>query len=273
MAGVKKNKELNLLTALDRGRQRKKIGKGAIVVVALIAVIVAAVGLFFAYTLEETDTLTERRDRALAYVDDPETQAQYNESLANQQEARTATIRSETLTGAIDAINSYPDLTGDDYKKLYRIAGGNVQLSGLTYDRTTGGLSFGATCGAATRVPIFIAALRSCGLFSDVAYSGYSGGSRTVPGETQTLEDGTEVTTQITVAEYSFSVNCVVNSDEERAIARARTETDEAFDKALEEATDGANDETTDGATDKTANDAEDAAAGDNKDSKKQDTK
>jgi hypothetical protein len=238
LAGVKKNKELNLLTALDRGRQRQRIGKGAIVVVALVAVIVAAVALFFVYTLDETEKLTERRDRALAYVDDPEIQAQYTESLKKQQEAKTAKVRAATLTNALDAINSYPNMTDEDYQKLYRLAGGNVQISGLTYDYSTGRLSFGATCGAATRVPIFISALRSCGLFSDVEYSGYSGGSRTVPGETQILEDGTEVPTQTTVMEYSFSVNCVVNSDEERAIARAVAETDEAFDKALDDEAD-----------------------------------
>jgi hypothetical protein len=242
MAGVKKNKELNLLTALDRGRQRQKIGKGAIVVVALIAVIVAAVALFFVYTLGETEKLTERRDRALAYVDDPEIKAQYDESLANQQEAKMAQIRSETLIGAVDAINSYPDMTGDDYKKLYRIAGGNVQLSGLNYNRSTGTLTFGATCGAATRIPLFISTLRSCGLFRDVEYSGYSGGSRTVPGESQTMEDGTVVQTQTTVSEYSFSVTCVVNSDEERAAVEVQAETDEALDKELEEATADAED-------------------------------
>jgi hypothetical protein len=242
MAGVKKNKELNLLTALDRGKQRRKIGAGAIVLVALIALVVASVAVFFVYTIGETEKLTERRDRALAYVDDPEIQAQYTESLANQQEAKTAKIRSETLINAVDAINSYPDMSGEDYDKLYRFAGKNVSLSGLSYDRTTGRLSFGATCESATRVPLFIAALRACGMFRDVEYSGYSGGSRTVPGEPKTLEDGTEVETQITVMEYSFSVNCVVNDDKERAAARTQGGMDEAFDADLE-AADDANDE------------------------------
>jgi hypothetical protein len=235
MAGVKKNKELNLLTALDRGKQRQKAGKGAIVVIALIALVVAAVAYFFVYTLGETDRLTEQRDTALAYVNDPETKAKYDESLANQQEAKMAQIRSDTLKSALDAINSYPTMYGPDYKALFLLAGNNVELSGITYDRSTGRLSFGATCQSATRIPIFIATLRSCGMFSDVDYSGYTGGTRTVPGEPQVAEDGTEVETQVTETEYSFSVNCVVNSDEQREAVRSGIKAEDADEEAADE--------------------------------------
>jgi hypothetical protein len=215
MARTKKTKELNLLAALDRGKQRQKAGKGMIALIAIVAVLAAGVGLFFMYTINEGDTFTERRDAALAFVDNPDTKAQYEESVINQQTAQQSQSRANALVGAVDAINTYPDMSGDDFKTLFKIAGKNVDMSGISYDRSTGTLSFAAKCQSAERIPEFVAALRSSGVFSDVYYNGYSGGTYTVAGEPS--EDGTVKSSVVT--EYSFNVTCIVNTDEQRSAA------------------------------------------------------
>jgi hypothetical protein len=226
MAKVRKNKELNLLTALDRGRQRRKAGKGAVVAIALVVVVAAGVVFFYLHMSGEIDGLEQRRDTALAYVQD--TQSQYDESFTRQQEAQAAQARTDALTAAAEAMNSYPDMTGADFKKLFKIAGDKVDMSGITYDRSTGMLTFAAKCRSATRIPIFIAALRLSGVFNDVNYDGYSAGTITVSGGSRTTEDGTVVETQDTVTEYSFNVTCVVNTDEQRVNAETATEADSA---------------------------------------------
>ncbi|MDR2163965.1 MAG: hypothetical protein LBO70_08575 [Clostridiales Family XIII bacterium] len=210
MAGVKKNKELNLLIALERGQRWKKGGRGAATFIIFVAVVAVAVVCFYMYMSNETSELTERRDIALAYVNNPEVQAQYDESLARQQEAKTAQARTEAIISAADAVDSYPDMSGSDMQNIFRIAGGKVNMSGITYDRTTGVFSFGARCQSATHVPIFIAALRASGVFSDVNYDGYAVGTYTAPGESHTTPDGAVIETQVTLTEYSFSVTCIV---------------------------------------------------------------
>jgi hypothetical protein len=108
-------------------------------------------------------------------------------------------------------------------------------MSGFAYDRTTGILSFNASCGSATRISIFIAELRSSGIFSDVNYSGYSGGTVTVPGEPQTASDGAITETEVTVTEYTFNVSCRVNTDEQREVAEAAAKNEKEEEKAEEE--------------------------------------
>ncbi|MDR1042868.1 MAG: hypothetical protein LBL54_03090 [Clostridiales Family XIII bacterium] len=215
MARTKKNKELNLLAALDRGKQRQKAGKGVVALIAVVVVLAAGVGLFLMYTINEGDGFTERRDAALAFVDDPGTKAQYDESIANQREASRSQSRADALTGAVESINSYPDMSGDDFKTTFKIAGKQVNLSNISYDRSTGILSFDAKCGSAEHIPVFIADLRSSGVFFDVYYDGYSGGSYTVAGEPD--EDGAVKNSVVT--EYSFSVTCLVNTDAQRGAA------------------------------------------------------
>jgi hypothetical protein len=219
MARTTKNRELNLLAALDRGKQRRKADKGTVIAIALVAVVCASAFLFWMQARGETDQLTERRDAALAYTEDPATIAAYNDSLAMQQQAQSMQAQADALTGAIDAIEAYPDMTGSDYKNLFRIAGGKVDLSAISYDRQTGTLAFDAKCSSATRIPIFISALRSSGIFSDVTYGGYAGGEYTVPGEPQTTSDGSIVSTEITKTEYAFSVVCLVNTDDAKTAA------------------------------------------------------
>jgi hypothetical protein len=207
---------LNLLAALDRGKKRQKVSKGTIAILAVVAALAAAVALFLMYTINEGDIFTERRDAANAFVEAPGATASYEESIANQAAARRAQTRADALTGVVNAINTYPDMSGDDFKTLFGVAGKDVTMSNISYDRQAGILSFSAKCKSAERIPAFIAELRSAGVFFDVYYDGYSGGSYTVAGEPD--KDGKVKNTVVT--EYSFSVTCLVNTDGQRNAAQ-----------------------------------------------------
>jgi hypothetical protein len=220
---MKKNKELNLLTALNGGGRRRKAGKGYIATVAVLAVIAAAVALFFMYTINEGGKLTEKRDAALAYVNDPITHEQYSVSNSNKTAAAAAEVRSKAIVAAVEVVNSYPDMSGDDFRQLFDIAGKAVTMSNITYDRTTGALSFEGRCKSADIIPSFVSQLRASGIFADVNYEGYSGSTYTVPGKTN--DDGT-VSKDTVVTEYVFSVNCVVSAEGQSG--GAETETPEA---------------------------------------------
>jgi hypothetical protein len=205
MARTKKNKELNLLTALDRNRQSRKAGRGTIAMVAVIAVIAVGVGLFFMHMIDESEELTARRDAALLYVEDPGTIALYNESVANRQAVGGMVARSGILTAAVDSITSYPDMSSDDFKTLFSIAGKRTDISNFVYERSTGTLTFDAKCRNVNHVAEFIAALRSSGVFASVYYGGYSGGEYMVAGEGDAENK--------MVTEYNFQVSCVVGAD------------------------------------------------------------
>jgi hypothetical protein len=224
MAGPKKNKELNLLVAMDRSKRRRKLSGGVIVMIVLIVSVASSAAFFYVHTASEADELTARRDAALSYVNDPGIKAQYEEAVTNSRLAQEASARAEKITAVSYAADTYPDMTSADYESLFGIAGKNVVLSDIAYDRATGVLNFSAMCKSASRVPTFISALRSCGIFGDVYYEGYSGGEYAISGEPQTAEDGSITQTQITVKEYSLSVTCLVNTDEQRGIQGDETD-------------------------------------------------
>jgi hypothetical protein len=238
MARAKKNRELNLLTALDRSRQRRETSKGKIAIIAFVAVIAASTMLFYMHLYNNEGLLIERRDTALSYVDDPGIRTQYDEALSGIQEATAAKDRAVALLSAVEAIDSYPDISADDLKKLFDIAGKKVDLSEIAYDRSTGELTFFARCSSVARVPAFIETLRSCGIFSDVNYSGYTG--ETYISSQDTEETSDEPPTSATSTEYSFNVICIVNADEYRA--EAQTEIEAAVQTEVETETDAETD-------------------------------
>jgi hypothetical protein len=217
MAGTIKNRELNLLLALERSRPKKKASKTAIAFILFAALICAGIVLFFMYSISQTDAINARIDTALSYVSDPAIKAQHDESLANQAEAALLTQESGSLLNAANAINSYPDMTEADFKKLFAIADKKVQLSGISYERQTGVLSFSAKCASATQVPVFISGLRDSGMFSNVSYEGYAGGTYTVTGKSKKNSDGEGVATQKTATEYTFNVSGVVKTGAEKS--------------------------------------------------------
>ncbi|MDR0817754.1 MAG: hypothetical protein LBN35_03855 [Clostridiales Family XIII bacterium] len=215
MAKAAKNRELNLLLALDRNKIKAPGGGNKLFVVLLIVIVVLAFAAAAIFYFLETANLQNEKDMALVYLNDPATQSAYNESNQAQLEAMQMQTEAGELAGAIENLKAYPDLKSSQWKKFFRVAGGRVNVSGFSYDRTTGLLTFSAETSSATRVPIFIAELRTSGIFTDVTYEGYTGGTTTetvTSGGSQVAADGTTAPVQTTVSKtsYTFSVSCLV---------------------------------------------------------------
>jgi hypothetical protein len=217
MARTIKNRELNLLLAMDRGKQRRKAGKGTAALIVFAVALAAAVAVFYIHTASQANSLTERIGAVNAYMQNPETQQLSEEAQRGIDAAEKSKAKADVAASAVDSIDSYPDLSASDLKTVFKLAGKNVDMDGISYDRQTGEFSFTGICRSATRIPIFIAALRSTGIFSSVAYEGYTGGTYTVPGKPVKTSDGALLPTQVTVNEYTFSVTCTVNTAAQRA--------------------------------------------------------
>jgi predicted negative regulator of RcsB-dependent stress response len=214
MAKAAKNRELNLLLALDRSKIKSSSGSNVWILVLVIIIVILAFAAAAVYYFLETSNLQNEKDTSLVYLNDPITQAAYDESNRAQLEATQMQSESSELAGAIANLKTYPSLTSNQWKKLFRIAGGRVDLSGFSYDRTTGLLTFAAQTTSATRVPIFVAELRTSGIFADVAYEGYSGGTTidTIIEDGPVDEEGlpTQISTTIANTSFSFNVTCLV---------------------------------------------------------------
>jgi hypothetical protein len=228
MAKTIKQRELNLLLAMDRSKAKKGISAQRIAVILglfFVVLLLAAVAVLFFLKAAE---LSDRKDELTIYLNDPATQAAYDESIRANNRALAMRAQADAITGPVENLRTYPQFGSDGIRRVIMLAGTTVEVSNMNYDIATGVLSFSATCGSATRIPIFIAELRICGIFSDVDYSGYSGSTRTEAGEPTINEDGSETPNEITYKEFSFNVSCLVNAP-------------------LPDANEGAADENTDG--------------------------
>ncbi|MDR0853376.1 MAG: hypothetical protein LBN34_03310 [Clostridiales Family XIII bacterium] len=194
MAVSAKQKDLNLILAMDRnasGPKASSTQRLAIIIIVAICLILGGISVF-AY-LQIASLKNEKADLK-EYVEDPSVVAAYDEANGLEQKATKMQAQSESLKAALLNISSYPDMTEEAYETLYSIAGERISLSGLSYERTTGILSFGAQSDTVTGVPIFATQLRLSGLFDDVYYQGYS----------KAGEDGS----------YSFQISCLVHKPE-----------------------------------------------------------
>jgi hypothetical protein len=222
MAKVAKNRELNLLLALDRSKVRTSGGSGAKLIILLIIIVILAFAAAAVFYFMETSELEDQKNTSEVYLNDPTVQAAYDESNRAQAQAMQMQAESSELVSAIANLKTYPDIRSSQWKKLFRIAGGRVTLSGFAYDRTTGLLTFAATTESGpTRIPIFIAELRTSKIFSDVTYEGYAGSTTPatppeyemiIDPETGLEEQGPPIpgTGAPESRTYAFNVSCLV---------------------------------------------------------------
>jgi hypothetical protein len=149
-------------------------------------------------------------DELQATIDNPATLRQVTQAQQMQTQATTAQAEADSLVTPLESLATYPDLTSADIRRVYGLAGRSVVISGFTYDRTTGVLSFSASSGAVRGVPLFITSLRDSTIFSDVGYVGYDV-SETAPVEiVEYDEDGNVVAVTHPVRLYSFRVQALV---------------------------------------------------------------
>jgi|GEM_PF-3068982 len=220
MSKTIKSRELNLLLALERNKTKGSgtAGMPSMLKLCLLTavLIILAIIAFYVFFFFASSSLDEDIRTCEEYLNNPDVLADYSDAKAMKAEVELMQIRAMELDNALANIKSYPDLRTSDWKKIFRIAGGRVEMTGFSYDRNTGMLSFTASAGAATRVPLFITELRASGIFDSVSYDGYLQASKTVVG-TQTNSADSEVGAQIgVIPDYTFNVQCVVKAPKQQ---------------------------------------------------------
>jgi len=214
MAKSIKSRELNLLLALEKNKG-KASGKTelpgmlrlTILVFLLLLVATAGFGAFYFMTAAQlTDEITNSNE----LLTNPIYRDTFNKTEQARIEAAEMAAQAASITGTQANLKTYPDMKSSNWKKLFRIAGGRVELSGIAYDRRTGMLSFTATTATASRVSLFITELRASGIFNAVSYEGYSAVPRVIFGTPSTDGDGNVSVSSSTITEYSFNVKCLV---------------------------------------------------------------
>jgi hypothetical protein len=188
-------------------------GKKAPVLPILITVfVIVALGAVlytgFLYFSTNIAGLNAQRDELNRYVTSDRTASAYQESLDFQQKSATMGAMAGGVKSALVALSSYPDVTYAVYQRIEELAGSDVTLSGLSYDRRTGILSFSATSENVTSFPVFVASLRNTELFADIQYRGYVKSSRQEIAGQSTDDDGITTTSYYTIVEYGYSVQC-----------------------------------------------------------------
>jgi hypothetical protein len=213
-----KNRDINLLLALDHQKVNARKGKGISIVVPILVIVLVAVamGAGYSYFYNNTSEIRAQKEAIELYLSDPATTAAYNESLSAQSESARMAAEMSALRDVILNITSYPNLTGGDLDQVREIAGSRIKLAPMTYDKTSGVLSFNATSDTVTGVPLFVAQMRISGIFSDVQYQGYSESVRTEPGKPRIKYDENgvpyEIPTTLEFKEYNFAVTALVHA-------------------------------------------------------------
>ncbi|MDR3305838.1 MAG: hypothetical protein LBS85_07455 [Clostridiales Family XIII bacterium] len=215
MARAIKQKDINLILAMDRkaGDTSGKAGGRVLILVIILIIVLCGAGYSFYYT--EMNVLKGQAETVELYLNDPTVQAAYEASFAAQDQARRMTAAMEELTSVLINLSGYPDMNGEQFAEIYGFAGTRVALTGMTYNRSSGVLQFNAACDTVTGVPIFITQLRMSGIFSDVQYQGYTEVVTSIPGQPIVdvdPETGVETITPTTIEKkaYNFSVSCLV---------------------------------------------------------------
>jgi len=242
MARAIQYKDINLIAAMDRKHQRAKAEKATAVRLPILILVLVALllGVAYYYLYTNTNELEEQKASINLFLNDPITQADYNESFRAQAEAERMITQASELERVLLNLSSYPDMYGGDFHLIYEYSGDRVEISGVNYTRTTGVLAFNAECVTVTGVPIFVSQLRMSGIFSDVKYEGYTERITTTTTQGTTVREwvpelgadglpmvdaaGNEMgfwqeTTPTTTREYKsyvFAVTALVNAPEPR---------------------------------------------------------
>ena len=210
MAKAIKQKDINLLLAMNAGPAKKEVGSSGRILILAIVIVVLLVAAAFAFLYIQKNTLENEKNIINDYLQNPATVSAYNESLSAQSDATRMQSQSDQLEQVLLAISSFPKITSAYNSEVFRIAGDRVDVSNFTFDVQTGVLNFDATSDTPSGVPLFIAQLRLSGMFKDLQYAGYAETGSTIPGTTTTdPTTGQTTTSNVSVSEYSFSVSCL----------------------------------------------------------------
>lgn len=214
MAKILKQKDINLLVALEKGgtssAEAMKRRKILIILLAVVVLIGAAAGVYFIQIMNINNHIEE----AKIYIDDPMTVAAYNEAKQKKDASDQMKKQADWIQGLIFTLNSYPDISSKEFSQIYGYAGSRVEITGAEYDGSIGVITFTAKSNSATGVPIFVAQLRMSGIFTDVAYEGYTNNEETTSLGTTISPDGSIVENTETTNKYAFNVSCQLRAGE-----------------------------------------------------------
>ena len=201
MAKTIKQRDLNLLLALDRSRVkpvRRRKHFLAISVLALILLLFAAGGAFYFLRIGE---MIDEREALRGYINDPGHQSDLD--AANALSSESAASKDKA-----DVLNTFPFLWGEQLMQALALTDNQINITHVDYDRRNGVLTLTGVSSTTTRISLYAAGLHNSGIFSEINYEGYSGGTYTKTGDPKLNPDGTITIPQYTFTEYRFSLNC-----------------------------------------------------------------
>ena len=214
MAKTVKQKDINLLLALEKGGTSSAEAQRRRKIIIFLAAIVLIVAILAGWFFLEYMKLNNQKVEALSYIEDPIVLSSYADASQLQDEATAAEERANWLQALLTAIDGYPLMNADKFSQVYGYAGGRIDIVGIEYDNPTGVLTFDASSDSATGVPIFVAQLRMSGIFEDVTYEGYKNSTDSFITGTTVNPDGTIVDDVTTREKYVFIVSCLVKAGE-----------------------------------------------------------
>lgn len=219
MAKTVKQKEINFLNVLLGRSAKKKLDLRTLIMPGLVlAMVLVGVGVF-AILYANTAQVEAQSNTIREYLNAPDTTQQLAESVTMESQAQEMQARAKGLVEPMENLAGYPDLTSDTYRFIFDSAGLNIELHLMSYDRSTGILSFTATSQYVLSIPTYISQLRSSGIFVDVTYSGYAGDNRSSQLGTSTSRGSASAASNSSSGDtsggtstpaYAFSIECSV---------------------------------------------------------------
>jgi Tfp pilus assembly protein PilN len=208
MAKTIKQRDLNLLLALDKSRAKPARHRRyflVIAVLALVLLILAAGGAFYLLRIGE---MVDERETLSNYINDPARQSDLAAANALSNESAAIKNRVDALTQFLGNESSYPDLSGEQLMQALALTDAQINITHVDYDKRSGVLILTGVSSTTTRISLYATGLHNSGIFSEISYEGYSGGTYTKTGDPQLNPDGTITIPQYIFTEYRFSLSC-----------------------------------------------------------------
>ena len=165
-------KDINLLAAMRHGEQRARriTVLLPVAIFLLFGVLVLASSLWFVGTVGR---LTSQRDQLHQYLESERANSSEQQADGLKAQADEMQAQANEVSGNLLNLSTYPDIYREQFTVIYSLAGEDVEISNIAYDRRSGVLSFSASSFSVRRMPEFVKSLRDSGIFADVQYEGY----------------------------------------------------------------------------------------------------
>jgi hypothetical protein len=214
---ARKKKDINLLDSLEVKKQR---GLSPQVIAAMICIpVVALLAVSFVIGLSTVMAqLTDKHNSLSSYINNSQTKAAISEVDSLQSQSEQERNNANAVMNELRGIGSYPDFYVEQYDQILELAGYEIELRNLTFDKRSGTIRFNAVAAELSSLPRLIEQMRKSGMFSDIQYRGYVqtssgaifyGGSSSGTGEA--TSGGSAAQILINDAElYYYTIECLI---------------------------------------------------------------